>query len=860
MFFPTGNGDFDATKPYKNGMDYSNTILNLDLTRGVPTVSDEFTPWNQKYLDESDGDLGSGGVVLLPGNLLVQTGKQAVIYLLNRNDLGGYSGTSSDNVTQELANGSTGNGNSNSNWGAGLWGAPSYWNGHVYVGGSGVWGSSGSPMKSFALSNGKLSSSPDSETTQVFSYPGPTPTISSNGTSNGIAWALQNGGYTSGQPAVLWAYDATNLSRTLYNSNEKSADNPGIALKYAVPVVAGDKVYVAEAQPSDHTLGQVNVYGLLTQQIVATPVISPGSESFNGSVQVTISDSTPNSTIYYTTDGSTPTTLSQVYRGPISVNTTEVVTAMASATGYLQGAAASESYSLRTQTATPAFSLAAGAYTGSQTLTISDGSRQAVIYYTTDGTKPTVRSARYTGPIAITTSETITAIAIASGLSQSNQFSASFIIQPPLAIDFSQGFSNALNRLTFNGHTGLDDSRLALTDGNLYETSSAFYSTRVNVQEFTTDFIFQLSNPVGEGLTFTIQNVGPTALGGINSGLGYSGIAKSMAIKFDLKDNAGEGDNSTGLYINGASPTVPSTDLTGSGIDLHSGDTMDMHITYDGSTLILTVTDTVTKAVWSKDFSVNIPALVGGANAYVGFTGSTGTDNASSQKISAWTYLVGPPATQGGGGPLPNYPPNTGFTTAGLRLNGGTQVASTTLVLSDGGANETRSAYFSTQVDVLTFTTDFDFQITQPAGGGFTFIIQNAGANTLGIPGGSGLGSHGMPTSVALKFDIFNNAGEGNDSTGVYLDGAYPEVPATDITSSGIELNSGHVLHAHVVYNGTNLTLTLTDNSTGRTFTHAYPVNIPQVVGGSNAYVGFTAATGTSSAVQKILDWTYTTQ
>ena len=865
MFFATGNGDFTATKPYKTTVDYGNTIMNMDLTNGVLSVSDEFTPWNQHYLDESDGDLGSGGVVLLPNNLLVQTGKQAVIYLVNRNSMGGYSGGTTDSVVQELANGSTGNGNSNANWGAGLWGSPAYWNNNVYVGGSGVYGSSGAPLKAFSLSSGSLSSSPTSISAQVFAYPGPTPAVSSNGASNGILWAVQNGGYSSGKAAVIWAYDATNLANVLWNSSINTGDNPGLAIKYAIPVVANGKLYVAESAPTDRTLGQLNVYGLLTTPTAATPVISPGSQSFASSFQASISDTTQNATIYYTTDGSMPTISSQVYNGPITVSTTETITAIASAAGYLQSDPASASYALQTQTATPLLSLAAGAYTGSQTLSITDGTPGAVIYYTTDGSTPNTSSTQYSGSIQVVTSETVSAMALAPNYLQSNVVSAAYTIQAPLTIDFSQGFASAAGQMQFNGNTGLDDSRLALTDGNLYETSSAFYNVPVNVQQFTTDFIFQLSNPVGEGITFTIQNQKATALGGVYSGLGYSGIPKSMAIKFDLKDNSGEGPDSTGIYINGAAPTVPATDLSSTGINLHSGDTMHVHITYDGANFNVTITDTVTNATWTKNFSVNIPALVGGSTAYVGFTGSTGTNNAASQKIATWTYVVGPPSTQGGGGTgggatVPNYPAGTGFTSTGLTFNGGANVSGTNLSILDGGSNETRTAYFSTPVNVLTFTTDFDFQITKPVGGGFTFIVQNAGLNAVGASGGSGLGSHNMPMSVAVKFDIYNNAGEGNDSTGVYLNGAYPTVPATNITSSGIELNSGHILHAHIVYDGTNLNLVITDPTTNDTFMQAYPVNIPQTVGNTSAYVGFTAASGSGSAVINILDWTYTTQ
>ncbi len=140
-----------------------------------------------------------------------------------------------------------------------------------------------------------------------------------------------------------------------------------------------------------------------------------------------------------------------------------------------------------------------------------------------------------------------------------------------------------------------------------------------------------------DGFTFTIQNIGPTALGENGGNLGYRGISKSVAIKFDLFSNEGEGPESTGLYTDGAGPALPSIDLTGTGIDLHSGHMMHAHLSYDGNALTLTLTDLVTTAIWTQPFAIDIPTIVGGNNAYVGFTGGTG-DQTAVQKILNWTF------------------------------------------------------------------------------------------------------------------------------------------------------------------------------------------------------------------------------
>jgi hypothetical protein len=116
-----------------------------------------------------------------------------------------------------------------------------------------------------------------------------------------------------------------------------------------------------------------------------------------------------------------------------------------------------------------------------------------------------------------------------------------------------------------------------------------------------------------------------------------------------------------------------------------------------------------------------------------------------------------------------------------------------------------------------------------------------------------------MPTSVGVKFDLFNNAGEGPDSTGLYTNGAVPMVPAVNLTPTGINLHTGDTFNAVFTYNGTTLIVVITDTVTNVSATQTYTVNIPAIVGGSTAYVGFTAGDGGLTATQDILNWTYST-
>ena len=166
----------------------------------------------------------------------------------------------------------------------------------------------------------------------------------------------------------------------------------------------------------------------------ATPSFSPSAGTYTSAQTVTIGDATPGATIYYTTNGSTPTTSSPVYAGPVTVSGSETVAAVAAASGYPNSAVASAAYTINTTpAATPVFSPGAGSYTGSQTVTLATSTPGATIYYTTNGATPTTGSAVYVGPITVSGSETVAAIAVASGYSASAVGSAAYTINTTLA-------------------------------------------------------------------------------------------------------------------------------------------------------------------------------------------------------------------------------------------------------------------------------------------------------------------------------------------------------------------------------------------------------------------------------------------
>jgi hypothetical protein len=479
-----------------------------------------------------------------------------------------------------------------------------------------------------------MSTQPDSQGAIVSAFPDPVFTVSSDGAENGIAWAVRADQFNSKGPAVLYAFDATDLSKPIYESDTNSArDTAGAANKFSVPVVTNGKVYFA-------CHGEVDVYGLLNgEPTAAAPVISPNGGSFSASQTVTMSSSTSSAAIYYTLDGSIPTPASTEYSGPINVSSDTTIKAIASAAGYIQSSVTTANFTFTNQAPAVTFTPPAGTYVSAQTVTLSDTDAKAKIYFTTDGSAPSASSNLYSSPINVKISQTIKAIAIDSALSNSNVTQAAYVIQNGgTSIDFSQGFSSTAG-LTLNGSAvATNDTRLQLTNGGTNQAGSVFWNVPINVQAFTTTFQFQLSNTEGgNGMTFTIQGNGPTALGGDSAGLGYQDIKKSVAVKFNFYNYDNEGSDSTGIYTNGESPVLPTVDISPSGIQVGGGDAIQATITYDGTTLWLHLLDGVTNDTFDWSAPIDIPQVIGANSAYVGFTGGTG-GLTSSQKLLTWTY------------------------------------------------------------------------------------------------------------------------------------------------------------------------------------------------------------------------------
>jgi outer membrane protein assembly factor BamB len=249
VYLLTANGAFDAdfdAQGFPVPGDYGNSFLKLGLHGGLLSILDYFTLFNVRAESARDQDLGSGGVMLLPDlpdetgivrHLVIGAGKDGNVYLVDRGFMGRFD-PAKNRIWQEVDGVLPG----------GIRSTPAYFNGAVYycdVGGT---------LKSFRLRNARLDAAgPHAQSQHRFGYPGSAPCVSANGDVDGIVWSFENG-----NPAVLHAFDASDLSHELYNSNEAAGgrDHFGAGNKFITPTVADGRVFLG-------TTGAVAVFGRL---------------------------------------------------------------------------------------------------------------------------------------------------------------------------------------------------------------------------------------------------------------------------------------------------------------------------------------------------------------------------------------------------------------------------------------------------------------------------------------------------------------------------------------------------------------------------------------------------------------------
>ncbi len=249
VFVSVANGTFDTTLNaggFPVNGDFGNAFMRLNFANGQFTAEDYWTMSNTVSESSQDEDLGSGGLIALPDlvtssgqvvQLATGAGKDGTIYVFNRQNMGKFNPQGNTTIYQAIPG----------SLGGQVFSSPAWFNGTVY------YGAVGDRIRAFKMNAALLSSQPASTTNNVFAYPGVTPAISANGVNNAILWAVENS-----SPAVLHAYDATNLANEIYNSTQAGSgrDSLGPGNKYITPTIADGRVIVGGA-------ANVTVFGLL---------------------------------------------------------------------------------------------------------------------------------------------------------------------------------------------------------------------------------------------------------------------------------------------------------------------------------------------------------------------------------------------------------------------------------------------------------------------------------------------------------------------------------------------------------------------------------------------------------------------
>jgi hypothetical protein len=356
-------------------------------------------------------------------------------------------------------------------------------------------------IKAIAVAAG-YTSSPVGAAAYVIQLPAATPTFSVSG-----------GSYTASQLVTL---ATTTPSATIYYTVDGTTPTTTSSV-YSEPInVSASETIKAIAVATGSSTSTVAsaTYTITIPGLAAIPTVTPAAGTYPSAQTVTLATTTPSATIYYTVDGTAPTTSSSVYSAPIAVSASETIKAIAVAAGFSPSPIASAAYIIQSPAAAPTFSPAAGTFTSAQTVTLATTTPSAAIYYTVDGTAPTTSSSVYSAPIAVSASETIKAIAVAAGYANSPMASAAYVILPLAATP----------TITVAGTNSMTVTISSTTSG-----STIYYTTNGAVPT-TSDP--SLAN--GGSFTLTAAGIFTVRAIAVNSGFTTSAIANSVPITVTL--------------------------------------------------------------------------------------------------------------------------------------------------------------------------------------------------------------------------------------------------------------------------------------------------------------------------------------
>jgi len=698
-------------------------------------------------------------------------------------------------------------------------------------------------------------------------------------------YSVAPGTYSTTQTVSLWSITS---GATIYYTTDGSTPTMASALYNGPIKVSKSQTINAIAVAANLTASPVTQAVYVIQPVAAAPVFSLASGTYNAGQAVTITDAVAGSTIYYTTDGSTPTTASNVYAGAISVTTNETVSAIAAAPNYTNSEVTTAVYTIAPPTTAPTLSVAAGVYQKTQYVQVADTQSGATVYCTTDGTTPTKSSTLCSSGVTVTTTETVKAVAYAPGYSVSPVTSATYTIAPYAAmpvLSVPGGTYNTPQSVTITDST--QGAKIYYTtDQTTPTTSSTVYSSPVSItgvsylqaivvapgytQSFasTANYVMTVGTPTfttvgglmvisdvtpGAALFYTTDGSTPTSASTqylVPIAITASKTVKAIGIKRNYVNSA---IGSGALSSTTGAPTAATPVFTVASGTYTVAQAVSITDTTSGAKIYYTTDGTAptsSSTIYSGPITVSATETLEAIATASGYTNSA---------VASATYTIST-TTSGPAGTNVISLPN-GFGSKSTTMNGSTAVVATALQLTNGGTGQAGTAWYPTKVSINGFTSDFDFQLPISAADGFTFTIHNAKKNVNALGGNtSGLGYQFIDNSVAVAFGLYQSGVSNAESVGIYTGGVSPQGSSINLSGTGINLHSGDVFHATITYKGDSMAVTLTDKKTGAVVTETFSVNIPSNVGGSTAYVGFTGATGGQTAIQNILNWAYSNQ
>jgi hypothetical protein len=610
-------------------------------------------------------------------------------------------------------------------------------------------------------------------------------------------------------PAQTVTISSTTSGATIYYTTNGTTPTTS-STQYTAPItVSTSETVEALAVKSGYTNSAIGSAAYVINGAVATPTFSPGPGTYGSAQTVTISSATSGATIYYTTNGTTPTTSSTQYTAPITVSISETVEALAVETGYTNSAIGSAAYVINGTVATPTFSPAAGSYGPAQTVTISSTTSGATIYYTTNGSTPTTSSTQYTAPITVSTSETVKALAVKTGYTNSAIGSAAYVINGTVATPtFSPvaGTYGSAQTVTISSATS-GATIYYTTNGSTPTTSSTQYTAPITVS--TSETVKALAVKTG----YTNSAIGSAAyvIGNTVATPTFSPVAGSYGPAQTVTISTTTSGATIYYTTNGSTPTTSSTHYT-SPITVSTSETVKALAVKSGYTnsaigsaayvingAVATPTFSPAAGTYSGAQTVTISSATSGATIYYTTNGTTPTTSSTlysspitvsvSETVKALAVKTG--YTNSAIGSAVYTINGTTIATPTFSPGGGTYSSAQTVTISDatggtaiyyttdGTTPTTTSAVYSTPITVSTSetvkaiaapgqgVTNGDFTTTPPmTPGNGTYIydptnvsgwtFSGATANSSSGSYGSGVAEYGSPWGFTAAPDGAN--------------------------------------------------------------------------------------------------------